>query len=113
LNELSYNYINYGNNIQAKLYADSALTLAGKLNFKKGKAVAYRYTGIIYGSQGNNVEALKNYQAAIKIGEEIGDKKHHCTVFKKHWYYLRLPGKYFGIPKKLPRRFKNLRGDRG
>src|SRR6476620_6278692 len=48
-NDLSNNYINSGNYLQAKSYADSALLLAEKINSGKGKAIAYRLIGITHG----------------------------------------------------------------
>jgi tetratricopeptide (TPR) repeat protein len=75
LNQLSSFYINEGNVIGANRFADSALELAVKLNFKKGIAAAYRNSGAVDRSQGNYSEALKKFNAALKICEEIGDKQ--------------------------------------
>src|SRR5436853_109611 len=59
LNQLSSYYINTGNTTKASEFADSALKLAGKTNFKKGMAAAYRNSGAVDRYQGNHLEALK------------------------------------------------------
>ena len=46
----------------------------GKAKILIQKARSYNIIGIIYDNQGNYPEALKNYLASLKIGEEIGDK---------------------------------------
>ena len=71
LNDIAWEYTNTGNYPDAKKYADNALLLSKKTNFKKGEAKAYHNIGIIYYYQGNYPEALKNYFASLKINEEI------------------------------------------
>ena len=63
-----------GDYAKAKQYADSALKLAERLNFKKGKALAYNILGTVDYNKGNYPEALKYQQAALKFFEELGDK---------------------------------------
>ncbi|MEP7171060.1 MAG: tetratricopeptide repeat protein, partial [Bacteroidota bacterium] len=75
LNNLSWELINTAEYAKAKQYADDALAIAEKINFKKGTANAYGNIGIIYYNQGNYPDALKNYFAALKIREEMGGKK--------------------------------------
>ena len=58
---------------RAKQYADSALLLADKLNFKQGKAAAYNTLGVINMDKGNYPDALKYYFASLKINKEIGN----------------------------------------
>ena len=58
----------------SRKYADSAMVLSEKLDFKKGMGSAYGIKGLCYLFEGNFPEALNNYQAALKIWEEIGDK---------------------------------------
>ena len=53
----------------------------GKAKILIQKARSYNIIGIIYDNQGNYPEALKNYFASLKIGEEIGDK---LTIAKSH-----------------------------
>jgi signal transduction histidine kinase len=55
-------------------YAETAFSLAEKINFKKGKAIAYQNFAIIFLYQKDFTKALKNFLIAIKIFEEIGDK---------------------------------------
>jgi tetratricopeptide (TPR) repeat protein len=56
-------------------YANKALRIAEKINFRKGKARAYRGIGANYFFQNNYPAALKNSYSALKLYEEIGDKK--------------------------------------
>jgi signal transduction histidine kinase len=58
-----------------KKYSDQALALAEKLNFKKGMAFAHYSLGLYYAGEPNNTEALKNWEASVRISEETGDKK--------------------------------------
>src|SRR4026207_1520226 len=51
---------------EAKKNSEEALSLAVKLNFKKGIIDSYHRIGKIYGIQGNKTEAMKNHQAALK-----------------------------------------------
>ncbi|HEY4798943.1 MAG TPA: tetratricopeptide repeat protein, partial [Bacteroidia bacterium] len=78
-NQISVQFINTGSFVQAKKYVDSAFNIATLAQpspaIKKGKASAYNIMGIIDYNQGNYPQALNNYYAALKIREEIGDKK--------------------------------------
>ena len=56
-------------------YAEEALSVSEKLNFKKGRSNAYHTLGIANNTLGRIPEALQNYFAALKIREEIDDKK--------------------------------------
>lgn len=55
-------------------YGNDALTLAEKLNYKKGMAAAYTHIAQCFSNQTNFTAALKNHLAALKIREETGDK---------------------------------------
>ena len=72
---LIQNLTKTGDFTKAKNYADDALAIAKKINFKKGIGRVYYNIGNIYADQDNYPEALKNDFAALKIKEEIGDKK--------------------------------------
>jgi signal transduction histidine kinase/tetratricopeptide (TPR) repeat protein len=61
--------------VEAKKYADNALTLAEKIKFNIGKADAYHNIAIIFVYQSKYQEALKNHLAGLKISEGIGYKK--------------------------------------
>ena len=74
LNEIAYS--SQGSEPEKSLnYAEEALELANKLNFKKGISVSYINIGIVYKDQGNYPLALEYYFKSLKIKEELGDKK--------------------------------------
>ena len=50
--------------------ANDALSISNNLNFKKGVAAAYDLEAMIYYSQSNYPEALKNLYGQLKIQEE-------------------------------------------
>ncbi len=75
LNSLSRQYFDISDYELAMKNSESALALADKINYKRGKANAYNAIGIIYDDQGNYPEALENYFASLKIREELEDKK--------------------------------------
>ena len=75
LYELGWELMGAGDNAKARQYADDAMAVSEKIDFKKGTAKAYDLIGIIYQAQGNYTDALKNHFAALKIDEKIGDKK--------------------------------------
>jgi tetratricopeptide (TPR) repeat protein len=66
---------------QAIALADEILNNTGDsekeivLSAKKYKAKAYMNIGIIYGDQGSNEEALKNYFISLKLFTDINDRK--------------------------------------
>lgn len=64
-----------GDFASAKKYLNESFNILDKINFPKGKAVAYTHLGTIYNNQeGNYPEALKNHLIALKINEEINNK---------------------------------------
>ena len=75
LNSLSLENRLIGNIEIAVDQGKKALTLAEKIQFKKGAARAYSNIGIINLIQGNYPEALKHHFASLKIFEETGDKQ--------------------------------------
>ncbi len=81
LNNLSWEMIENGNNLQADSIARMAINTAEKLNYIAGLADSYNYLGIMYAQQGNYPEALKNYFAALKIKEKIGKKDQIASVY--------------------------------
>ena len=83
LNSLSEASIDISENEKSLLYSKEALSLSEKLNFKKGKSDAYHDMGRVYSHLGNHPEALKNNFAALKIREEMGDKK-NCRHHHQH-----------------------------
>jgi len=73
LNSICREQKNIGDFEKANQYGNQALLLAKRLSFKKGEAKAYNNLGIIFESQGDAENALKNYMIALKIREEISD----------------------------------------
>ena len=74
LNMLSRRIWNAYPNGGPKAYAEKALALAQRLNFKRGMSLAYYNMGLCCEIEDNFSEALKNYRASLKIDEEIGNK---------------------------------------
>lgn len=75
LNRLSSSYRLNKQLDNGKRYADSALLLADKLDYKKGKADAYIRMGAYYFDHPKHRdEAVNNYQAAATIYQEISHK---------------------------------------
>ena len=74
LNTLSSELVLEINYSLARKYADDALLLSEKLNFKKGIAGAYNNFGVIYSNQFNYGEAFRNYLTSLKLREDIGYK---------------------------------------
>jgi len=75
LTDLSTLSSNTGNYDTAIYFAQSALKLARKLNYKKGEADAHISIGVIYWHQGSYPEGLKSYQTAIKLYEAVSYKR--------------------------------------
>jgi tetratricopeptide (TPR) repeat protein len=70
LNELSKILIQKRNYDNALQYANNAISLARKTNFKKGEGMGYSLLGISYLYQGNYQDALKNSLIALRILKE-------------------------------------------
>lgn len=60
---------------KSKKYAEEALALSEKLDFRKGMANAYQSLGEAERVEGNFAKALKNYMLSLNIWEELGNKK--------------------------------------
>lgn len=75
LNLLCSQYIDSRDLEIAMQYADSALYLADKLDFKSGQVNAYNNIGTIFKYKSNFPEELKSVLASLEICKEIGDKK--------------------------------------
>jgi len=81
LNALSKQYRIMSEYKMAMQYAESALSLAKTLDYRKGIADSYNKIGNVKKHQGNYPETLKNYCACLKIREEIGDKKGSASAY--------------------------------
>lgn len=87
-------------------YAKQALTIALKLNYKKGEAAALNIIGANYERKSDYPKALDYFLKALKIREEIGDKKGIGAC------YTNIGGVYRNIanyPKALEYHFKSLK----
>jgi two-component system NtrC family sensor kinase len=71
---LSFNYQTI-DPVEGIRQGEEALTLAKKLGWKKGIAMAYNSIGSNYRVRSDYASALENFFNALKINEEIGDKK--------------------------------------
>ncbi|MCE9538744.1 MAG: tetratricopeptide repeat protein [Bacteroidetes bacterium] len=56
-------------------FANEAIELANKLNFKQGIAIANSAIGNIYLGQANYAQALTSYLKALKLNEELKNKR--------------------------------------
>ena len=59
---------------QAIDYAQQALDLSEKLNYKQGQALAHKYLGIGWYFQSDFVKTISNWQVSLELFEEIGDQ---------------------------------------
>ncbi len=75
LTELRWEQLVTGDFRSALQNADSALSLSKKLNYRSGIATAYNRKAGALEEFGNYAEALKNYEASLKINIETGNKK--------------------------------------
>ena len=66
---------------EGEKHATEALTLAEKLNFRRGMIGAYNNIASVYTAQVNYSEALKNHRASLKIKQEIGDKNGMAVTY--------------------------------
>lgn len=81
LNSLAWTSTNAGESDHAQGYANEALVLSQKIGFKNGEAAAYNNFGMFYARKSNYAEALKNYDASLKIREATGNKKGMAGVY--------------------------------
>jgi tetratricopeptide (TPR) repeat protein len=74
LNWLAGSYVLMDDRKNGMEYADQALFLSKKIDFKKGKGEAYNNIGFIYMLERNFDDAHKNARLALVIMEDIGSK---------------------------------------
>ena len=82
-------------------YAQKALKLSEKLDFKKGKANTYHVLGKFYDKQEKDLEAVKNYTVGLKLFEEIGDERQVAFSY----YYI---GTLYSYQGDFPEALQNL-----
>jgi tetratricopeptide (TPR) repeat protein len=74
LNELAYEFTLRDDSPKTLQFAREAISLAEKINYKKGKALGFFRIGLCYTLQSNLPEANKNLNLALKLYQEIGDR---------------------------------------
>lgn len=65
----AYQYVDFNKSIY---YADSALKLSKKINYKKGIAKSYNFLGLAYATIGKLDLALHNYLLSLKVNQKAG-----------------------------------------
>ena len=95
LNALSYVTNNNGEGGEALQYAEKALALAEKINYKKGKAEALLNNSNVEDNNGDLVNALRIAEEALKLYEELHDKdgiaKSYNTLGNINWHQSDYP----------------------
>lgn len=79
LNKLG-NYYSERDEKQSNKYSMQAILLSEKLNFQKGKALAYNNIGIVCDIRGDYDSALYFYNSALKIAKTIGIPELNANV---------------------------------
>ncbi len=80
LNYLAWEVRNSGKFEEAAGYANEALALSRKLNYRWGIMNAYNGLGLIEGYKGNYPLALSNFLASLKMTEEMREPFHKANV---------------------------------
>ena len=106
MNKICLKIQDIGDYHRAIKYANDALSLSKKINYKKGEAHSYTNLGIIYDYQSNYPEALKNYFIALKLFEEIPDKRGIANSLDNMGDVYRIMGNYTDA---LKNEFESLR----
>jgi signal transduction histidine kinase len=68
---------------EVKRYAEEALRLAIKFDFKRGMAEAYMNLGLLEAGQDNYTEAVQYQTTSLRIYESIGDKQEIASAHRK------------------------------
>ncbi len=105
LNSLAIEQIN-NEPQQSFLYAEQALKLSQKLNYKRGMAVSYHNLGYANFVQANYPATLEYWLLGLKLKEEMGDKKGSSAllgnignVYRAQKDYAKALDYYFGALK--------------
>ncbi len=95
-------------------YANDAIAISEKIDYKKGKAEGLNVIGAAYMFQGNYPEALNNYQASLVIREEMGDKKGIAAAYSNIGLVYMYQGDYAKALKnhKASLKIEEERGDK-
>jgi two-component system, sensor histidine kinase PdtaS len=89
-------------------FGQTGLTLAGKLNFKKGAALCLSKIGVIYFNRGVYDKAAESYLLALNIDEVIGNKRGYSENLCNLGTVFRIQKKY---KEALDYQFKALKID--
>jgi serine phosphatase RsbU (regulator of sigma subunit) len=104
--DLTWEYI-YANEYQKGLQtAQQSVSLATKLNYKKGIALSVNDMGIIYSKLGNYPQALNCFFKSLKIKESLGDKKGASATYNNLGLVY---GNQHDFPKALEYYFRALK----
>ncbi|MFQ5446979.1 MAG: tetratricopeptide repeat protein, partial [Saprospiraceae bacterium] len=80
LTDLSWE-LKFDDPAQARVYLDSALLLARRLNFQKGEATALNFRGVVEDIHGNSDLAVQFFQKALDLRQKLGDRKGVASLF--------------------------------
>jgi tetratricopeptide (TPR) repeat protein len=80
LDNLAYNYANVAPD-SGIYFGQQALALAGKLQWKKGMAMAHNDIGVNYEAKTDHANALNHYNKAMVLYDELGIKTGSSGVF--------------------------------
>ena len=107
LNSLSRATRQNGDTVNAKQYAENALSLAEKINFSKGQGNAYvNFSGLLI-LQNKYPEAIKQNFIALKLFEESGEKQQVARCYQRiaEIYYQQL----YNYPEALKNFYMSLK----
>jgi len=82
LNALSRRYSERDNYSLSNKYAEDAILLARKLNFKRGLILSYANLGLNNEAQGNYPAAMNDFLNMLKYAEETGSKRSVAIAYK-------------------------------
>ncbi len=93
INELAF-YYHTVNADSTMLFANKALAIATKLNYKKGIADAYKHIAIAHYVRSEGDTAIKINQLALKLYEDLGEKKGQGAILNNIAIIYHSIGKY-------------------
>jgi adenylate cyclase len=106
LNNLSLKYSDIAAYEDSKKYADNALALSEKINFKRGIAYALENRGFYYIMLADYSKARHELLAALRIYKDLGNKKGIANVHSELGYISNNQGNY---PEALKEYYASLR----
>jgi signal transduction histidine kinase/Tfp pilus assembly protein PilF len=80
--------------IESLDYANNALALSREINYKFGEGEGYKNRGVVYYFQRKYPEALKEYELAYKIFDDLDDKSKISAVLNNRAIISVLQGEY-------------------